>query len=561
METTSETASYECSECGAPLPAPDETGARRCTFCKTVKHPPRAPAAEPRNPPASLLTGGSQKTRVEKSVTPIPNTLRRQGCGVRTLIAIPVIVVIAAVAVPLIGSIGGLDRFGFGPALSFTEASPALLPGEPGAPLSFVTMSRRYDQSSSTSIFSLVKSDGVSPSPVWSTDLSGDAYGTRPILTDGTSAILAIEDQAFGVALDTGAIRWQTPLTDVVQFNSCNGCFTVVGTNLVAVTDDDNVQAIDTTTGATLWSRRLDTTDQRTFAAGAHVVIVDSIPGGDGDRLVTLDPATGQEVASIAPTCDDPAVIEGFASELSSSSELLVSSSGERIWFLEGGYPTCIQQYDVSTGALVSQVMATSENGSFASPTLLDTPLGLVVTSGGNLGIVDPTGTTYRAVLAEPDTNVMVVGTTDTAVMIEARTSRGTAKTSIRAIDPNSGSTFWTAPMGAAVAAETEHSPPGSFDSTSPGPGGVFTAHVDHGAVQVVTFRELDNDAQQLTIDSFDAVTGAARPAVTHETGGEDIIPFFGPGVWSGSRLLTAAGDDRMVVVDADAQAVTYTFR
>lgn len=561
MDTTNEDlAAHECDHCGAPLPAADATGTRRCSFCKTVTRAPTPTPAAPRvrstegivfQPVAEPLDGRF------KPVNRDVDASARRGCGLGS--AIVILALVAVIVVPIVvGVQGGFHDLFPGPDLRVVEASPLVLPGEPSAPLAFVTMTSRYDQATSASVVSLVRSDGTSSDPVWTTDLTGQGYGERPILSDGTSAIVAIDANVFAVSLATGAITWQASLTDVVRFNICDGCFELFGTNLVVLTADGNVQGIDTTTGAPTWSRRLDTTTTQGYAVGPHYVVMDG--GGEVSqyRLVTLDPATGAELASFVPVCQGPGSSASFADELSTTSALLPSSAPGRLWFMDGSSPTCVQQYDVTTGTLATEVLVDDESGSLASsPTLLETPLGLVISSSGTVGLVDPSGATYRAVLADPETEVVPFGATDAALLVQATNRRGTATTSVRAVDPNTGATFWDAPMGSATPAEVEGQPPGRFGASSTSEDGVFAAHLDGGAVRVITFREFDDNSQQLTLDSFDAVTGTASPSVTHATGSSDIIPDLGPGVWTGSRLLTSAGEDRMFVIDYSTMSVT----
>jgi hypothetical protein len=264
---------------------------------------------------------------------------------------------------------------------------------------------------------------------------------------------------------------------------------------------------------------------------------------------------------SFIPACQDPESGPQWATELSTSSTILPSSTPGRLWFMDGSSPTCIQQYDVLTGGLVSEALVDDESGSItSSPQLLETPLGLVISSYGTLGVVDPTGTTYRQVLADETADYLPIGATPSAIMVVATNKRGTATTAIRAIDPTSGATFWDAPMGKAALVDTEDAPPNRFEASSPSQEGVFTAHVDGAHVRVLTFKEFPDDSQQVILDSFDAVTGTASPSVTSTTGSDDIIPELGPGVWAGSRLVTTAGDDRLLVIDFTSMAITYTF-
>jgi outer membrane protein assembly factor BamB len=500
-----------------------------------------------------FVAGGADEADFE----PVNRPSTNRGCGLGALIVL--LIIGASIGVPLwlAAQDGGFGTFGS--SLSFADASPLLLPGEPSGPQQFVAMTSRYDSGRGESIYSLVRSDGVSEDPVWTADLGGQASGERPILSDGTSAIVVVDATVTAVSLQSGAVAWTAALTDVVQFSSCVGCFEVYGSTVVALTADGNVQALDTTTGEARWSRRLDDTSRQGYDTGAHYVVLDGV-GGDY-RLITLDPATGTEVASFTPTCVDPGNRD-WVTELTWTSTLLASSTPGRIWFLDGSAPTCIQQYDVTTGAMVSEAIADDESGSLtSSPRMVETPLGLVITSYQTLGLVDPTGTTYRQVVAGQDTDLVAVGATDAAIIVNATNRRGTATTSIRAIDPNTGATFWEASMGTATAVDTEDQPPGSYAGTSLSTAGTYAAAVDGPAVRVLTMREYGDDDQQLVLDSFDAVTGTAQPSVTLEGESDDIIPYLGPGVWNGSRLVTAAGDDQMLLVDFATMSVPYRFR
>lgn len=550
METTSpDPAAHECDHCGAPLPPADESGTRQCTFCKTVFRTP-TPARPPAAPaPQALVFAPAAE------FDPVNESSSKSGCGLGGLIVL--IVVIAAIGIPLfaIAKDGGFDT---STPMNFADVSPAVLPGEPSGPASFVTISSRYDSDRSASVYALVKSDGVSSDPVWSTDLEGQASGARTILTDGASVFVAIDRTVTVVSAATGSVTWTATLTDALEFNVCEGCFQLHGTSLVALTADGNMQAFDTATGAALWSRLLEDTPDTMYDTGPHVVVLDGV--APEYALVTLDPATGAEVARFVPVCVDPES-PSFSTELSTSSTLLASATPDRIWILDGSSPTCIQQYDVTTGTMVSQAVTDDESGSLSSsPILLETPLGLVITSYRTLGLVDPTGTTYRQIVTGDDTDLAPVGATPTAIIVNATNRRGTASTSVRAIDPNTGATFWDAPMGTAIAVEPDLAHPAQFQETSINQGGTYVARVDGGAIRILTMREFGDDSQQLILDSLDATTGTAQPSVTVSGDSDDIIPDLGAGTWTGSRLVTGAGDDQVVLVDFSTMAVPYRF-
>jgi outer membrane protein assembly factor BamB len=548
METTStDPAAHGCDHCGAPLPPADDSGTRQCTFCKTVYRVP-VPKAPSTPPPQTIVYTPPEFEPVNASST-------NRGCGLGGLIVL--VIIVAAIGIPIwaIAREGGFDSLTSTP-LSFADVNPVLLPGEPSGPVSFVTLASRYDSGRSASVYSLVRSDGVSEHPIWSTELDGQASGERTILTDGTSAFVAVERTVTAVSVATGAITWKATLTDEVRFNVCEGCFQLHAGALVVLTADGNVQALDPTSGAARWSRRLDGTTTVAYDTGPHVVVFD---GTGGDYvLITLDPATGTEVARFTPACTDPGNVD-WTTELSTSSALLASSTPDRLWFMDGSSPTCIQQYDVTTGTMVSEAIADDESGSISSsPVLLETPLGLVITSYRTLGLVDPTGTTYHQVVTSEDIELSAVGATSSAIIVNTTNRRGTATTSVRAIDPNSGATFWDAPMGTAVAVETEDLPPNQFAASSMSQGGTYVAHLDGASVRVLTMREFDDNSQQLVLDSFDATTGTAQPSVTVSGDSVDIIPYLGPGTWTGSRLVTGAGDDQVVLVDFSTMSVPY---
>ena len=550
METTSpDPAAHECDHCGAPLPPADESGTRQCTFCKTVFRAPTPKPPPTATPPQSLVFTPAAE------FDPVNESSGKGGCGLGGLIVL--IVIVAAIGIPIfaIAKDGGFD---VSTPMSFADVSPALLPGEPSGPAAFVTIASRYDSDRSASVYTLVKSDGVAADPVWSTDLDGVASGERTLLTDGTSVFVAIDRTVTAVSASSGAITWKATLTDAIQFNVCEGCFQLHGTALVVLTADGNLQAFDVATGAALWSKLLEDTPDTLYDTGPHVVVLDGTAGEY--VLVTLDPATGAEVARFVPVCVDPES-PSFSTELSTSSTLLASGTPDRIWVLDGSSPTCIQQYDVTTGTMVSQAVTDDESGSLSSsPILLETPLGLVITSYQTLGLVDPTGTTYRQIVTGDDTDLAPVGATATAIIVNATNRRGTASTSVRAIDPNTGATFWDAPMGTAIAVEPDVAQPAGFQETSISQGGTYVARVDGGAVRILTMREFGDDSQQLILDSLDATTGTPQPSVTVSGDSGDIIPNLGAGTWSGSRLVTGAGDDQVVLVDFSTMSVPYRF-
>ncbi|MBY0277527.1 PQQ-binding-like beta-propeller repeat protein [Candidatus Binatia bacterium] len=175
---------------------------------------------------------------------------------------------------------------------------------------------RDYLNSRATRDSSIDKSTIAQLAVAWRVDLSGrGAYGnisTTPLIAGDTVYLQDLSSRVSALDRETGAVRWQA--TQPLSLFGPNGV--ALGWGKVFANDGtDGIVALDATTGATLWSRKLTVTatdgvDIQPVAYG-DLVFASTVPvsgegpyrGGDRGVLYALRQDTG-EVAWSFDTVD-----------------------------------------------------------------------------------------------------------------------------------------------------------------------------------------------------------------------------------------------------------------
>jgi outer membrane protein assembly factor BamB len=532
---------FECANCGAKLPPPDEHGTRTCTFCKSVyttKTPATPAPTVVYAPVTSGMTGGPMTVT---EFTPINAPPKTSGCGCAFL-------VLALIAAAIGGGVywgvqsGTFTIDAFKPSYNYQQHIATIPGGEPSANPAFVTVASHYDGSGLT--YELLRFNGKDSKAVWVSPGFKDFSSTSAMAIDAKNVYIVEKTKLYAFKLTDGTVAWQTAISDEVSPSDCADCLTSIDKRVMVKSKDGTLQAFDQEKGAPLWSRRLENTNGKFVRVGDNLVLVDGAPGSDTFSIV--DQATGNDKAPINATCQAPGSSSSY--EPSNSDELLPSPSGDALLMFYGSSPTCIQSFDPNTGAMQWGVVAERSSFDGSSMNVIDSPDGLIVGDSSGIGIVPPDRSAYRDLGSDPDLDYLPIGVAGSTAIAEVKNNRGTAKTSIVGIDIATGQLKWDTSFGAAKSVDGPSS--WSTWSSNMSKDGTFTARVVGDKVYVLTVVEDGTYANHVSVDSVDAATGTPGTHTQFDAETKDLIPSFGPPLWFGTKVLTRIGDDTIQLID-----------
>jgi outer membrane protein assembly factor BamB len=536
---------HECSNCGAKLPAPDEHGARTCSFCHAVYTPVAPPPVAPQ--PVSMGVGYSGMTGGPMTVTeftPINAPPKTSGCGCAFL-------VIAIIAAAIGGGVywgvqsGNFTIDAFKPAYNFQQQIVPVPGGEPSANPAFVTVAGHYDSGQSKTIYEVLRYNGKDTKPVWVSKTFTDFTSTDAIAIDNQNVYIAAKAKLFAFKLTDGTLAWQTAMSDEISPSDCQDCLASIDKRVIVKSKDGTLQAFDQEKGAAIWTRRLENAYGDLVRVGNNFVLLDGAAGKDA--LSVVDLTTGQDKAPINAVCQGP---ETSIKDTPSTSDVFMPSpAGDSLLIFYGSSPTCVQAYDPVTGAPQWSVIADRTSFDSSSVTVVDSPQGLIIGDSSGIGIIAPDHLAYRDLGTDPDLDYLPIGVAGDLVIVEAKNNRGTAKTSIIAIDIATGTLKWDNSLGAATTVDQPR-PSWSTWSSNMSKDGTFTARVVGDKVYVLTVVEDGTYVNHVSVDAITVATGTPAAHTQFDAETKDLIPSFGPPLWFGTKVLSRIGDDTIQLID-----------
>ena len=250
-------------------------------------------------------------------------------------------------------------------------------------------------------------------------------------------------------ALDrlTGQTRWESTLSDDIS-GSCNACLQVAGQQLIALSNDDVLQAFDTQTGTRQWSRTLSNVLSRFWVWGDKIVVLDRHE--DAPRVpmqVTVLDAKGTVLKQFDLVCKTPKTQNSpGGDETANASDAMHFDGATGAFFAwYGGFSSCIQKYDLNSGKAVwtSGLDATSPNNRDAVFVLDNNQLFL---SGGQQAFVlnVQAGKASELVAQNKDYgDLRVLGQQDGVLLLQVTKTRGTRRVELWAISVSTGARLW----------------------------------------------------------------------------------------------------------------------
>jgi outer membrane protein assembly factor BamB len=524
MSSYSSLRTFKCPSCSATLAANDDDRTLTCQYCGTlVEVPGSRPAAEaPRPPLPSAPVVMTSTTTARQSV--------RGGCWVWAIVGVLLfiaVVPILGVVVPvLIGALGagawlGLST-GIAPILPprVRVQDLLVLPAANDGPPEVLASTYDYDAQADT----LTYLDMDPPTVRWNSPVfsSTTFYGMNYTMNTET-LYLADETRLLALQRLDGALAWQATLSDKF-YSACIDCLQLVAGQVVALTDDGQLQAFDARTGSPAWSVRLEETPRRLFGVGPQVAVVDA--EGDATVLKVFDAASGELARQIEPLGkndpfpDDPQALELYT-------PVLADPDGASLYFFMGFFPPLtVQRWNVLEDRMLWEATLNDDQVSLtahsAEPVLAGGTLyfsnGAYEEKAAVIAVAVEQGSARSLPAPDPDYQLAPLAAQDGTLVVSATRTRGTRRIEVWALDDQTGAVLWKhLPQAGDLADDTFfdlsgyiYQSDGATATATASTAGVWTWRLASG--RLLLLEVLSN---QVVVNEITLKDGASRGPVT----------------------------------------------
>jgi outer membrane protein assembly factor BamB len=562
--------SSRCPECGAPVDfrsVPRDQLQVKCAYCGTlITIPGRTQVYATPPHAASSHSSGQTATVVVTSDSSVVKG--GWGCGVVSLIVIVLSLVV-----------GGIGLFSASFVVPFTRVVTDVTNGDSTGPLSLPesfslpTMQQAlapaprlvsaplvlgaHDTSSVQSpvqmvVFAyrengslLIGFDSVERVERWRSDIFSDRTYEMGMTSD--AARIYVADGAQLVALDrqTGEIAWQSSLANNLQTGCAESapCLQLADEQVIALARDGTVQAFAGSTGAPLWSRRLNGTPRQIIVNsnqnGNDQVILIDVDDSNRAVVLVLNGTNGDLAYELQPTC----AISLHEMRPSANDQYVVTPDGGALLVVGSGTYACIWRYNLADGSLVWGYTPADVNGplpftwSMSSLALAD-PMLYFIKEEGHLNRIyavdtQSQGSAPAPLYAAEEYDLTVLYPLGELLLVSAQPSYAPDEVELWAINRVTGERRWQRKL------ETSH----SFDEW-------VTRPTDQGIFLSVCFWEND----ECDFEVLDLATGTSQGQVRQATTGS-----YSGAAWLGDQgYLTI--DGKLYVLNLSSATVEYTW-
>jgi outer membrane protein assembly factor BamB len=412
--------------------------------------------------------------------------------------------------------------------------APVILGGSESAATRMVIAAYQQDGSL------LLGFDPVKRAETWRSPLLSEQYYETGISADAARVYVA--DGATLMALDrnNGQMLWQTSLANNIQTGCAevHPCLQRVGDQVVALARDGTVQGFAGSTGAPVWSRRLNSQPRQFLVNNDQVILVDNDANNRAVVLI-LNGANGDLVHELQPSCTFP----NLTMRPHSSDQFLVTPDRSALLVVGSGTYACAWRYNLSDGALTWSYTPPGVNGplpftwSMSSLAVADPTLYFVKDDGDTVQIfaLDShiEASTPQPLYSVAGYELTVLYPLGDLLLVSATPDYARDEVELWAIDRANGDRRWQRKL------ETTH----SFDEwvTRPTDQGIF--------LMVCSWNEDD-----CRFEVLDFATGTSKGQVREQVG----TPFSGA-AWLGNQgFLTL--DGTLYAIDLRSAAIEYTW-
>jgi LSD1 subclass zinc finger protein len=534
-----------CPNCGASIDFP--TGARtvKCKYCNTVVERPQETPPPAQTPPIVIRSEAYRASTPTFTVTTARRRSGVSGCfGVAvTLGGVLIALVIAGIAfLPQLGQ-GSLSNLVATagvrlPTNLYITGDAHLIPAASDAPPDVAVLTRNRDDSS----IAVAVLDGAQPDLRWRGARMADDDYSAPILANGDLVYTVSKTRLLALKRADGTTAWEASLTDELQ-SSCDTCFRLLAGQVVALTKDGTLQAIDAQSGKRAWTARAKNVPNDLLAINGQPAFLD---GEGGDWAVNLfDPTTGK-ARTLTPTCESDVTTES----LNFTSLVVAREDSPSFYVAFGTFQTCLQKWDVTTGKMTWQAKLEDSLSTYHTYPLL-TDKDLYLSNDGNVLAVGTDKGESRSLADEADYDLVPLAVQDNVLLVRAKRTRGTTQYEIWGLDPQTGQHLWEHSLEQAAPLD----PPDESSGLISEGDSVWTWHVTSAGLIVL---QIHSAPHQVILETLNVETGVSSGQKTVALNFD--TPFLGPPQvfgWTPDAVWLVV-EDTVLGVDASAGKIFY---
>ena len=265
--------------------------------------------------------------------------------------------------------------------------------------------------------------------------------------TDARSVYLSDKTRLIAIDRVTGQTRWETTLSDEIS-GSCEDCLQPVGSLLVALSNDDTLQAFDTQTGKRVWNRPLSTVLPRFWAWGDKIVTLDRHE--DTPRVpmqITVLDAQANVLHQFDLLCKTPQTQNSVGGEESANAgdAVFFDAAAGAFYAWYGGFSSCVQKFDLSTGKVVWATGLDADSPNNRDATFLLEHDQLFIGGGKQVFVLNGKTGKARELISETKdyAGLRVLAHQEGVLLVRATKTRGTQRFELWAIQVTNSQRLW----------------------------------------------------------------------------------------------------------------------
>ena len=456
---------HECPHCGAPLKIPVRHERYfKCEFCGTTLEDKATPVEQntgtfkifistsdmPEAPVYSIV----RDANTGAAATVSPAAARKVGVVIAIVVGVTLLGALLAFIVPILLTAGifgavalevsqqgdpvsafetaGLEIWSVGPSVlvpSDNDSSPDVL-----AAASFSDDTQRVYYIDFES----------QPALRWiSPPLVDATYVYNEFIVDQTAVYYSYGTEIIAFNRQSGEQLWDTTLSDEIQFSICEDCFLEIGTRIVALTADGQLQALDRQTGSPAWSVRLTESPRQIIEYGGSPAVLDRV---DGEIVLEIfDPLDGSRSGRLAPECPN----EIFTNDPQRPyiyDRIWVSPDRASFFIPMGAYdPGCLQRWTPDGTSPVWQTSVPTEAvRSVDEADTLFSQETIFVAADHTIYTFRISDGAFGEAYTNSDYTFQPIAAVENILLLQADRTRGSARQEIWVLDTTSGEVLWT---------------------------------------------------------------------------------------------------------------------
>jgi outer membrane protein assembly factor BamB len=524
-----------CPSCGAQIHVAEGQFRTTCEYCGALLELPH-----PSKPEAAVTIIVPPPNVLPKRPKTIDVQPRRWG-QLAIILALVIFALAGGIVYLVYQGMGSVDVSSITSALSSLRVStPAMLiPGGDGQVTDALV--HTYDSSNDTRFLAYL--DGGTQTVRWQTDPLGEDSYRVAMAGNDKFIFAAVKTGVMALDRQTGQVAWQASISDELPYSCSSDCLRLVGQRVVVLAKDGGLYGLDSQSGRTVWSTRLNSTPDRLYVTDDRVAVFDN--RDEGVVLSIIDPVSGRELVALHPKCTDPS--SGFTDDADLNSPVLTVPDQNSLIILFGFFSSCVQRWDIASGSLMWDASLSDISFSFSfgpSPALIGGTI--YVASEHQLVSVQAADGTWRVLIDDPDYEFVPLEEQDGILITRAKRTRGTTRFELWGVDATTGGRIWQHPFPGGEPLDEPDRMSGLLDKGDLG----WTAHLTPAGLVVV---QATAQPHQLTVETLDPKTGTS--------GGTHSVPLSGVSgdFYSVPDVLGWPRDQLWLMVDGRIYVVNLT--